>query len=305
MSVVETTTQTEVIHGHGRLNWGALVGAIFVSLGIWALLYSLGLALGLSSVDPNNPSSLRGAGMGTGVWSVIAPLVALFFGGMFAARSSRSLDRLTATMHGTVVWSVSTVLGIFLIGSALSAIVSGAVKVGGTAATAVLGTAGAAVSQGGNVGKALGLDTESLVAPINQKLRAQGKPQVTAEQLKNATSSIAQRAVQSGGNIDRETLITSLVQETSLSRADSEDIASQVTSAFDQQKQNAMQTLQKAQHTALEGVDTTGKVFWAIFASLALGLISALLGSIVGVTRHEMRAAASVETDVPHGQAYR
>ena len=292
MNEVVTEARTAVGRGTIRLSWGALVGAVFVSLGIWAMLYSLGLALGLSSVDPNNPSSLRGAGMGTGVWSVIAPLVALFFGGMFAARSSHALDRTTATMHGAVVWSVSTVLGIFLLGSVLSAIVGGAVKVGGTAATAALGAAGAAVSQGGNVAQALGLDTSSLVAPINQKLQAQGKPAVTAEQLKNATSSVAQKAIQNGGNLDRETLVSSISQQTSLSREDSEDIANQVSTAFDQQKQKVTQTLQSAQRTALQGVDATGKVFWGIFAALALGLISALLGSLAGVDRQEMRATA-------------
>jgi carbon starvation protein CstA len=62
------TAVREVAGVPTRLSWGAVFGGTFVALGVWVLLYSLGLALGLSAVDPQNPGSLRSAGIGTGIY---------------------------------------------------------------------------------------------------------------------------------------------------------------------------------------------------------------------------------------------
>jgi hypothetical protein len=51
---------------------------------------------------------------------------------------------------------------------------------------------------------------------------------------------------------------------------------------------------QQAQQKALKAADVTGKVFWGVFGALALGLISALLGGLVGVSRRQ-RMWADVE----------
>src|SRR5687768_3322745 len=46
-------TQTLLpIEEHTRIRWGAVFGGAVASLGIWALLYAFGLAIGLSSIDP-------------------------------------------------------------------------------------------------------------------------------------------------------------------------------------------------------------------------------------------------------------
>src|SRR5207248_11519006 len=96
--------EREMVGGGGRvsprLSWGAIFGGTFVALGIWILLYAFGLAAGLTAVDPNNPGSARGAGIFTGVWGLIAPLVALFVGGFVASRSAGIFDRFAGGIHG-------------------------------------------------------------------------------------------------------------------------------------------------------------------------------------------------------------
>jgi hypothetical protein len=49
-----------------KLSWGAIFGGTLVALGVWILLYALGLALGLSSVDPADRAAHRTVRRGPG-----------------------------------------------------------------------------------------------------------------------------------------------------------------------------------------------------------------------------------------------
>ena len=53
------------------LSWGAVLGGAVAALGVWAMLYVMGLAFGLSAVDPNDPSSVRGSSIFTGIWGIV------------------------------------------------------------------------------------------------------------------------------------------------------------------------------------------------------------------------------------------
>jgi hypothetical protein len=112
-----------------NLRWGAIVGGTVAALGVASLLYSLGLALGLSAIDPQDPGSLRPSGIFTGVWALVVSLVALFVGGYVAARGASALTRMAGALHGLVVWGLTVVAGMWLIGTVASGLVSGAVTV--------------------------------------------------------------------------------------------------------------------------------------------------------------------------------
>ena len=107
------------------VSWGGVFAGALVSLGVWILLHSLGIAVGLIAIDPDYPGSLRGVGIGTGIWSMIAPLVALFVGGMVTGRISGAISRIGATIHGAVLWSLSMVLSLLIMVAMVSAIVGG------------------------------------------------------------------------------------------------------------------------------------------------------------------------------------
>src|SRR5438477_10327762 len=76
--------ETIVERRQPQMRWSAVFAGAVVSVGLWVLLQMLGTGIGLAVIDTNDPHSLRGIGIGTGIWSVIAPLLALFFGGMVA-----------------------------------------------------------------------------------------------------------------------------------------------------------------------------------------------------------------------------
>jgi hypothetical protein len=107
-----TITREAIIERRQQLlRWGAVFAGAAVSVGLWILLQTLGAGIGLSTVDADNPGSLRSAGIGTGIWTVIAPLVALFAGGFVAGRVSGTLSRRGGALHGLVLWSIAAVLG--------------------------------------------------------------------------------------------------------------------------------------------------------------------------------------------------
>jgi hypothetical protein len=124
--VVETTA-------HPRVSWGAIFAGAVVALSMWAMLLAGGLAVGLTSLDPGDPSTLRSSGIFTGLWGMIAPLVALFVGGLVAARSAGVIKRLDAGIHGLVMWGLATVAGTWLVGSFMATLIGGAASFGRTA----------------------------------------------------------------------------------------------------------------------------------------------------------------------------
>jgi hypothetical protein len=276
-----------------RVSWGAIFGGAFAALGLWLLLYAFGLAVGLSGVDPNNPGSIKGSGIFTGVWGVFAPLVALFVGGVVAGRLAGIFNRGYGAIHGLVMWGVATVAGACLAIVLISSIVSGAasmgraaVQAGGTALRGVAG--GASASGAADMASQLGVDWNDVMAPVNQRLRAEGKPALTAAQLQAAAQDSLQTAVRTG-TFDRSLVERSLAQNTSLSRADVQDVSrrmeTQVNNLTGQLKSSAQSVAQTAQTGALKAADATGKAFWGVFGALALGLVAALVGGAVGIPK--------------------
>jgi hypothetical protein len=257
-----------------KLSWSAIFGGVVTALGIWALLYALGLALGLSAINPDNPESAKPSGIFAGLWSLLVPLVALFIGGAVASRSAGLIHRGGGAIHGLVMWGVTAVGGALLVGNLLGSALGGVAQLGS-----------GALRGGMQMGQRMdfGLNADDAIAPINERLQAEGKPTVTAEQLENASRDVLRNAVREG-KVDRESLVGSIANETSLSREDSEELATRVESQFDTAKQ-------KFQTGALKAADATGKAFWGVFGALLFGMCSAILGGIFGVSRRQQREA--------------
>jgi hypothetical protein len=272
-----------------KLSWGAIFGGTFVALGVWILLYSLGLALGLSSVDPADPGSAKSAGIGTGIWSLIAPLIALFAGGMVASRTAGVVDKMGGALHGVVLWGLTTLVGVIVMGMALSSLLGAVFNVGKTAVGAAGTVISGAASQGGqlgNIARSFGLDAEDALAPVNQRLQQEGKPVITAAQLEAATKDVLNTAVQQG-RLDREMLVNSIAQNTALSRQDADDIAGRIEVQWSQAQGQVGQIGEQVQQGALKAADTTGRVFWGVFFALLLGLVSSILGATLGVSKRQ------------------
>lgn len=290
-----------------RLEWGAIFGGGVAALGIAAMLYALGLALGLSWIDPQDPSSLRPSGIFSGIWLVVVSLVALFVGGYVAARGAGVMSRGPGALHGLVMWGLSVVASAWLIGNVASAVVRGGAAVGGAAMSAVSG-AMPSMGQLSGLPEQLGISSSDVLAPINQRLRSAGEPEVTAQQLENATRDVLQRSAREG-RLDREMLTQAIAANTPLSRTDAEQIATGAEARFQAARADMQRRLSSAGETALAAAEDSGKAFWALFGALLLGMAAAIGGAVVGsdesrrsARRHSSRSRPT--TGARHAEAY-
>jgi hypothetical protein len=272
-----------------KVSWGAIFAGTVTALGLWAMLYSLGLALGLSSINPADAGSAKSSGIFTGVWGLLAPLIALFVGGIVAGRGAGAQTRASGGIHGLVMWGLTTLMSLWLLGNAMSSLAGGLFSVGKTAVQATGATVAAGVSQAGGVeelARGFGLDAQDALHPINERLSAEGKPTVTPAQLEAATQDVMRTAVREQ-RIDRQLLLQALASNTALTHSDAMDVATRIENQFNAFQGKVGQAAQTVQTGALKAADATGKVFWGVFGALFLGLVSAILGGMVGMRRHQ------------------
>jgi hypothetical protein len=64
------------------------------------------------------------------VWSLIAPVLALFVGGFAAGQLTGPVSRITGALHGAVMWSLATVASLALVWTMVAALLGGACLAG-------------------------------------------------------------------------------------------------------------------------------------------------------------------------------
>jgi len=272
------------------MRWSAVFAGAVLGLGLWILLQTLGVGIGLAAIDPHASDSPRAIGIGTGIWSIIAPLIAMFVGAFVAGRLDGSRSAGVGAIHGAVMWGLATAAGLWVMLSVIAALASGVARVGGAAVGMTGSVISGAASAGAGAGETLGIDTNDLLAPVNRRLAEQGKPQVTAEQLNATLRAVAQRGVREG-RLDRDLLVQELARNTSLSRADAEDLATQIESRYGQTANRigsaAGQAMETAKEAAETAADKTGKALLAGGVMMLLSLGASLGGGALGARRRD------------------
>lgn len=286
-----TTVGPHPSSGTSGVRWGAIFAGTLVAAGAWILLHLLGMAIGLSAVEPHEPGTLRSVGIGTGVWSLIAPALALFLGGLATGWLVRPATRATRAIHGTVVWSLTTVVSITLLWMALGAVVSGAVRAGTEVASATMTGAMDVMGPGGELTpERLGLSPQDLLAPVNERLRAEGKPEVSPDQVTTALREALRTAVREG-RFDRQVVTDAFARHTALSPADASELAARVQLQYEQQ---FGQIATAARTQALTAVDAVGKTLLGLCLAMLLALAGAVLGVMLGGRRESTRTTRVV-----------
>jgi hypothetical protein len=287
-----------------QMRWSAVFAGSVLAIALWVLLQMLGMGLGLAAIDTDDGGNIRAIGIGTGIWALLVPLIAMFLGGLFAGRLASTRDARVGAMHGCVLWAVTSAIGVFAVISIISTLASGVVRAGSSAVTATTSAIGGAAQAGqrNDVASALGIDANDLLAPVNQRLREEGKPTITAEQLHASIQGVARRGLREG-RFDRELFAQELARNTSLSRADVEDLAGQISdrydSASDRVRHEAGQFADRAGQTALEVADKTGKglLMGGLMFLLALGAAAGggALGARAAARPHDNTVVRTTE----------
>jgi hypothetical protein len=263
------------------IGWSAILAGATVSVGVWLVLHLLGIGIGLTAIDPDDAGTLRGIGIGTGVWSAIAPILALFIGGLVAGRVAPTINTANAAIHGAVVWALTALTALLLLSNAVSSAVHGAAATGaavGRGAAATLGESQALTLDD------LGIASEDLIAPINRRLQAEGMPPVTAESLES-TARDALRSALRNEQVDRETLVRSLARNTRLTRPDAERVADRIEARMNELRARAGEAKEELTRKALQAAEVTGQVLLVLSVLMLLGLGASVAGAIASVRR--------------------
>ena len=121
------------------MSWGAIFAGASIAIALMVLLTILGLAIGATVVEPDSGDSPSGKafGIGAGIWWALSGILALLAGGWSAGRLAGLRREWEAPLHGLITWAVTTVALVFLMGSAIGAVVSGAFHAVSTGANVV------------------------------------------------------------------------------------------------------------------------------------------------------------------------
>jgi hypothetical protein len=258
-----------------QIRWTAVLAGALLAIGLWNLLQLLLVGGALSAIDPDEVDDVRLFGIGTGIGSMLAPLIAMFVGGLLAGRMASHYDRRVSGLHGVLVWALTSVVGLVLMATVLGALADKSTLAHGDAMPPVAGTRAY-------------LDDQ--VTRINRHLEAQHAPTITTDDVVDAARVAGTTAGGTPRTLDRSAFIARLDAETKLSRPEAEaaigelgDDAPDVIAAGHQLAVHRQYALAKA--------EDTGCALLVAGIGLLLCGATAIAGAIFGARRGNRRYA--------------
>ena len=179
-----------------QVSWGAVFAGAAIALVMQVILNMIGLGVGLSALDvaQGETPSAGSLSIGAGIWWVVSGIIAAALGGYIAGRLSGKASESTTAYHGLISWAVATLAVMYLLSSAASGLVGGAMNT----ASSALGGAGKAI--GGSLQTAVQTAAPSLnnvgdpMAAIENKVRSAAGGQDAAA-LRDAAATAVRAAV--------------------------------------------------------------------------------------------------------------
>ncbi|MGZ8096025.1 MAG: hypothetical protein ACXWTH_08205 [Methylosarcina sp.] len=273
-----------------HVSWTSVFAGVAVALGIQVLLSMLGTGIGMSTIDPlhvRGTPSASAFSIGAGLWWVVSSFLSLVIGGWVAAQFSGYLRHLDGLLHGLLVWAVTTLITIYLLGSAISSVVSGAGTILSAGAQGMAETASAAVSWDD-----IKQDARNMLYPGSQRVidRTTGMavPAGTQPLVMDPEFNMALERFLTADDVtvkenNRTALINLLTARTGMSV----DGATNRVNSWER-------TYEQAELKAREAADNTAKaISWAALWGFLVILLSAIaggLGGIVGTAVPEVEA---------------
>jgi hypothetical protein len=263
-----------------QVAWGAVFAGAVIGLVMQIILNMVGLGVGLSTVDiaQGDAPSVGSMSVGTGVWFVISGILAAALGGYIAGRLSGKASQSTTAYHGLISWAVSTLTVVYLLSSAASGMIGGAVS---TASSAL---SGAGKALGGTVQTAVQTAAPSLnnvadpMGAIESKVRSASGGQDPAALREAAMTAV--RAALTGDPAQQAAANDKAAEALAKAQNISQDDAKAQLAQYQQQYK---ETVAKSREQAKQAADTAAKRVsqGALFGALAL-LLGAMAAFFAG-----------------------
>jgi hypothetical protein len=265
------------------ISWTSVFAGVVVALGVQMLLSTLGTGIGMSTIDPlraGETPSASAFSIGAGLWWVVSSFIALFIGGWVAAQFSGYLRHLDGILHGLLVWALGTLITIYLLGTALGAVASGASNVLGGGARGMAEAASSVVSWDDIKQEARTLlsrqqatGSQQTVDPVTGlPVPPRSRPAVMDPEFNFALERFLTTNDVNTKEINRTALINLLTARTNMSIDDATNRVNAWERSYEQ-----------AERKAREAADSTAKaITWAALWGFLVILVSAVAAGIGG-----------------------
>lgn len=237
------------------IRWGAVIAGVVSGTSSYLLLTLLGLAVGLTAVDPTAAEPVGRVPLATGIWTGVSMLVGAFIGGYVSGHMSGLSRASDGMLHGFVSWGATTLLYGILATSAAGAILGGTFK---ALSSSVQGAAQVAEKSGAN--------PQSALDQLAARITGSGGGQVNAQSL-----SALQQALSSG---NRDQAINIMVQDMGFTQERATQLADNAGPMLSEQ--NVRETADKATNVLAA---TSWWLFIGLLVSLALGITGGAAGT--------------------------
>jgi hypothetical protein len=129
------------------IRWSAIFAGAVAGLATYMLLSLLGIAIGLTAVEPTAAEPVGVVPIATAIWSGISMLIAAFIGGYVAARMSGLARRTDGLLHGFVAWATVMVLFAWLATTTVGNLLGGTFSLVAQGAQAATGQQAGGITQ--------------------------------------------------------------------------------------------------------------------------------------------------------------
>ena len=116
MAETSGPSAVDLLAVRSRVSWGAIAAGAMVALTIYIVLTILGVALGIELAVRRSGADL---GAGAAIYSILALLLSMFFGGWATSRLAVGESKLEAVLYGLILWGVLFTGMIWLLASGI------------------------------------------------------------------------------------------------------------------------------------------------------------------------------------------
>jgi hypothetical protein len=253
------------VNTHPAMSWRATVAGLLISFFVFAILLSLGVAMG--GVSLADGANLRSSGIIGAIWLLVSVLLSLFAGSYIAARISNFAAPWVGMAQGFVLASLFMgILGWQLIGlagwltSATGNLLGSAARAGAQAAPAAQ-----------NLASSMNMGVNEIIEDNLGDVQFRGEPTTVM-------TGVASRLVR--GNNDAAKAYLARNSNLTVAEVDQRinDLQAQLTQAADEARVAAAKTLQY--------------LGWSLFATMVLGLITSVAAGVMGSLANRTSPAA-------------
>ena len=255
------------------LSWGGIIAGVFAAVATQLLFNLLGIGIGASSIDATRGDQPgQGMAIGAVIWFILSWILSLAIGAWVASQFAPSSDRRSGALQGFLVWSVASIVVVYLLSTAAGNLIGGTASVIGRTATLVgSGAKTTAPGVAGLVSRATGITPDEISTQAGDIASDPKYKQIISDAVQNGSFTQS----------DRGSLVNLMVERghmwPELANQDLDKWQIQIEAGA----KNAKATALKVEDKAASGVSATG---FGSFFSLLLGLAASIAGGIFGVT---------------------